>query len=475
MFERLFRLSENGTTVRTELLAGATTFLTMAYIIVVQPLVLSGRMFGFDTGMDFGSVMTATCLSAALATAVMAIYARYPIAQAPGMGENFFFVFSILPAAAAAMKSAGVSGMAPWEVGLWVVVASGVLFVLVSLAGLRKLIVNAVSPSMKNAMAVGIGVFIAFIGLENAGLIVKSEGTLVQLNARFYSIDIIIFLVALILTAALHARRARGSILWGIVAATLLSVMAKLLLGAMPELAKTPVFAGSKMTAMFSLAQGLVSAPPSVAPTFFKMKMAGAIFWKMLPFVIILLFMDVFDTIGTLIGVSEQAGFIKDNKLPRAERALMSDAIGTVAGGLLGTSTVTSFIESAAGVEAGGRTGLTGLVVSALFLLSLFLAPVVEMVASYPAITSAALVVVGAMMMATVTRMDWKDYSESIPGFLIILGIPLSYSIADGLALGFITYPVVKLFAGKGREVGWLMYVLAALLFLYFLFVRSSI
>lgn len=475
MFERLFRLSENGTTVRTELLAGATTFLTMAYIIVVQPLVLSGRMFGFDTGMDFGSVMTATCLSAALATAVMAIYARYPIAQAPGMGENFFFVFSILPAAAAAMKSAGVSGMAPWEVGLWVVVASGVLFVLVSLAGLRKLIVNAVSPSMKNAMAVGIGVFIAFIGLENAGLIVKSEGTLVQLNARFYSIDIIIFLVALILTAALHARRARGSILWGIVAATLLSVMAKLLLGAMPELAKTPVFAGSKMTAMFSLAQGLVSAPPSVAPTFFKMKMAGAIFWKMLPFVIILLFMDVFDTIGTLIGVSEQAGFIKDNKLPRAERALMSDAIGTVAGGLLGTSTVTSFIESAAGVEAGGRTGLTGLVVSALFLLSLFLAPVVEMVASYPAITSAALVVVGAMMMATVTRMDWKDYSESIPGFLIILGIPLSYSIADGLALGFITYPVVKLFAGKGLEVGWLMYVLAALLFLYFLFIRSSI
>ncbi len=475
MFERIFRLSENGTTVRTELLAGLTTFLTMAYIIVVQPLVLSGRMFGFDTGMDFGSVMTATCLSAALATAVMALYARYPIAQAPGMGENFFFVFSILPAAAAAMKSAGVSGMAPWEVGLWVVVASGVLFVLVSLAGLRKLIVNAVSPSMKNAMAVGIGVFIAFIGLENAGLIVKSEGTLVQLNARFYSIDIIIFLVALILTAALHARRARGSILWGIVAATLLSVMAKLLLGAMPELAKTPVFAGSKMTAMFSLAQGLVSAPPSVAPTFFKMKMAGAIFWKMLPFVIILLFMDVFDTIGTLIGVSEQAGFIKDNKLPRAERALMSDAIGTVAGGLLGTSTVTSFIESAAGVEAGGRTGLTGLVVSALFLLSLFLAPVVEMVASYPAITSAALVVVGAMMMATVTRMDWKDYSESIPGFLIILGIPLSYSIADGLALGFITYPVVKLFAGKGLEVGWLMYVLAALLFLYFLFIRSSI
>ncbi|MBI5845424.1 MAG: NCS2 family permease [Deltaproteobacteria bacterium] len=475
MFERIFRLSENGTTVRTEILAGVTTFLTMAYIIVVQPLVLSGQMFGFDTGMDFGSVMTATCLSAALATAVMGFYARYPIALAPGMGENFFFVFSILPAAAAAMKTAEVTGIAPWEVGLWVVVASGVLFVLITLLGWREMIVNAVSPSLKSAMAVGIGLFIAFIGLQNSGLIVKSAGTLVQLNAKFYSIDLIVFFAALILTAVLHARRVRGSILWGIAGATALSVAVKLVILAVPDLAAHPVFADSKLARLFTLGAGVVSTPPAIGPTFFKMKMAWAIFWHMVPFIIILLFMDVFDTIGTLIGVSEQAGFIKDNKLPRADRALMSDAIGTLLGGITGTSTVTSFIESAAGVEQGGRTGLTALTVSAMFLLALFFAPLVNMVASYPCITSAALVVVGAMMMGNAARMDWKDYSESIPGFLIILGIPLSYSIADGLALGLITYPVVKLFAGKRREVGLLMYVTAALLILYFLFVRSGI
>lgn len=475
MLEKIFRLSENGTTVKTELLAGLTTFLTMAYIIVVQPLVLSGRMFGFDTGMDFGAVMTATCLSAALATAVMGLYARYPIAQAPGMGENFFFVFSILPAAAAAMKSAGVTGITPWEIGLWVVVVSGVLFILITVLGLREMIVNAVSPSMKNSMAVGIGLFIAFIGLQNSGIIIKSEGTLVQLNAKFYSIDTIVFFAALMLTAVLHARKVRGSILWGIVGATALSVVIKLVLAASPELAVTPMFAGSKMAGQFALAHGIVSAPPSVGPTFFKMKMAWSIFWKMLPFVIILLFMDVFDTIGTLIGVSEQAGFVKDNVLPRADKALMSDAIGTLTGGLLGTSTVTSFIESATGVEQGGRTGLTAVTVSVLFLLALFLAPIVDMVASYPCITSAALVVVGAMMMGNVVRMDWKDYSESIPGFLIILGIPFSYSIADGLALGLITYPIIKLFSGRRREVGWVMYLTALLLIAYFVFVRSGI
>jgi len=225
----------------------------------------------------------------------------------------------------------------------------------------------------------------------------------------------------------------------------------------------------------FKLAGGLVSPPPSISPTLFKMDLAAALSWSMLPFIVIFLFMDLFDTIGTLIGVSEQAGFIKDNKLPRANRALLSDAVGTVAGAAMGTSTVTSFIESAAGVEQGGRTGLTSVTAALLFLLALFFSPLVLMVGSYPAITAPALVVVGGMMMRNVTRIDWNDFSEAIPAFLVILGMPLCYSVADGLALGFISYPVIKLLSGRGREVGFVMYILAVALVLYFAILRSGI
>jgi AGZA family xanthine/uracil permease-like MFS transporter len=468
MLERFFRLSENQTSARTELLAGVTTFLTMAYIIFVQPAVLSGAMFGKLTGMDFGAVTTATCLSAALATAIMALYARYPIAQAPGMGENFFFVFSAIPAAAAA-------GFAnAWEVALGVVFISGVLFLLLSLVGLRELIFNAVSPSLKNGIAAGIGLFIAFIGLQNAGLILKDPGTAVKLNAHFASPDLIIFFVGLLLTAVLYARKARGSILWGIVGATALAVVLKEILPQMPRsIAASPEVTGSVLMQRFEFAKGIVAAPPSLAPTFLKMDLAHALAPKMLPFIFVFLSMLVFDAIGTLIGVCEQAGFIKDNKLPRAKQAMLSDAVGTVAGAALGTSTVTSFIESAAGVEQGGRTGLTGLVVAALFLLALFFSPLIAMVGSYPPITAPALVIVGAMMIQNVTKVDWKDYSESVPAFLTMIGIPLSYSIADGLALGFISYPIIKLFSGKGREISWLTYVLAAILAAYFVFIRS--
>ena len=451
MLERFFRLSENQTSVRTELLAGVTTFLTMAYIIFVQPAVLSGAMFGKPTGMDFGAVTTATCLSAALATAIMAFYARYPIAQAPGMGENFFFVFSAIPAAAAA-------GFAnAWEVALGAVFISGVLFLILSLVGLRELIFNAVSPSLKNGIAAGIGLFIAFIGLQNAGLILKDPGTAVKMNAHFASPDLMVFFAGLLLTAVLHARRVRGSILWGIVGATALAVVFKLV---WPQM-------------QLQFAKGIIASPPSLAPTFLQMDLAHALSPKMLPFIFVFLFMLVFDAIGTLIGVCEQAGFIKDNKLPRAKQAMLSDAVGTVAGAALGTSTVTSFIESAAGVEQGGRTGLTGLVVAGLFLLALFFSPVIAMVGSYPPITAPALVIVGAMMIQNVTKIDWKDYSESIPAFLTLIGIPLSYSIADGLALGFISYPIIKLFSGKGRGVGWLTYVLALILIAYFVLIRS--
>ena len=468
MLERFFRLAENQTSVRTEFLAGVTTFLTMAYIIFVQPAVLSGKMFGMDTGMDFGAVTTATCLAAALATAVMAFYARYPIAQAPGMGENFFFVFSAIPAATAAGFTNG------WQVALGAVFVSGVLFLILSLIGVREMIFNAVSPSMKNGIAAGIGLFIAFIGLQNAGLILKDAGTAVKLNAHFASPDLIVFFTGLLTTATLQARKIRGSILWGIVAATALAVTLKLILPQLGQsIAGSPTVISAKLMTQFQFATGVVAAPPSLAPTFLKMDIPHALTAKMLPFVFVFLFMFMFDAIGTLIGVSEQAGFMRDNKLPRAKQAMVSDAVGTVAGAALGTSTVTSFIESASGVEQGGRTGLTGLVVAAPFLLALFFSPLIAMVGSYPPITAPALVIVGAMMIQNVTKIDWKDHSEAIPSFLTLIGIPLSYSIADGLALGFISYPIIKLFSGRGREVSWLTYGLAAVLVLYFIFVRS--
>jgi AGZA family xanthine/uracil permease-like MFS transporter len=463
MLERFFRLAENRTSPRVEILAGVTTFLTMAYIIFVQPAVLSGVMFGKPTGMDFGAVTTATCLSAALATAIMALYARYPIAQAPGMGENFFFVFSAIPAATAAGFANG------WQIALGTVFVSGVLFLILSLVGLREMIFNAVSPSLKNGIAAGIGLFIAFIGLQNAGLILKDPGTALKLNAHFASPDLIVFFVGLLTTAVLHVRGVRGSILWGILAATALAIALKLTLSG----TASPVVAESKLMTQFQFAKGVVAAPPSLAPTLLQIDVPHALSAKMLPFVFVFLFMLMFDAIGTLIGVCEQAGFMRDNKLPRAKQAMVSDAVGTVAGAALGTSTVTSFIESAAGVEQGGRTGLTGLVVSALFLLALFFSPLIAMVGSYPPITAPALVIVGAMMIQNVAKIDWKDYSESVPAFLTMIGVPLSFSIADGLALGFITYPIIKLFAGKGREVGWLTYMLAVVLVLYFIFVRS--
>jgi len=464
MLERIFHLTANRTTVRIELLAGVTTFFTMAYIIFVQPAVLSGAMFGMKTGMDFGAVTTATCISAALATGIMALYARYPIAQAPGMGENFFFVFSALPAASAAGFADG------WQAALGAVFVSGVIFLVMSLMGLREMIFNSVSPGMKNAIAGGIGLFIAFIGLQEAGLLVKDPGTALKLNTQFASPDLLVFFFGLLITASLQARRVKGAILWGIVGATALAVVLKLSLSP-----AYPMVAESKLMKQFALARGVVAAPPSLAPTFFKMDLRAATSAAMWPFILVFLFMLVFDAIGTLIGVSEQAGFIKDNKLPRAKQAMVSDAIGTVAGAALGTSTVTSFIESAAGVEAGGRTGLTGLTTAGLFLLALFFSPVVAMIGSYPAITAPALVVVGAMMCRNVAKIPWDDYSECIPAFLTLLGIPLTYSIADGMALGLISYPIIKFLSGRGREAGWLAYVLGALLVAYFIFVRARI
>jgi AGZA family xanthine/uracil permease-like MFS transporter len=469
MLDRFFRLSENHTTVRTEVLAGVTTFLTMAYIIFVQPAVLSGSMFEKPTGIDFGAVTTATCLSAALATALMALWARYPIALAPGMGENFFFVFSVLPAAGGGAATA-------WQTGLGVVFVAGVLFVLVSLAGIQQTLMEAITPSMRNAIAVGIGLFIAFIGLQNSSLVLRDLGTGVKMNHRFASPDLVVFFFGLLLTAGLHARRVRGSIVWGILAAAALAVGLKFGLPHLPAvISQSPVVKESALMTKFTMAGSVVSRPPSMAPTFLKMDLVHALSLSMLPFVLIFLFMDVFDTLGTLIGVSEEAGFIRDDKLPRMKEALVSDAIGTAAGAAMGTSTVTSFIESAAGVEQGGRTGLTAMVVAVLFLVALFFSPIVAMVGSYPPITAPALVVVGSMMMRNVVKVDWSNYAEAMPAFIVMAGIPMTYSIGDGLALGFISYPIIKLLAGQGREVKWLMYVMAAVLVAYLVFVRSRV
>lgn len=452
MLERLFKLSQNKTTVRTELLAGVTTFMTLAYIVFVQPQVLSGGMPGMKpTGMDFGAIMVATCLAGALATFLMGVYANYPIAQAPGMGENFFFVFSVIPAAALVIGNRGLQGTTPWQIALGVVFISGVLFLILSLLKVRQVIIDAVSPSLKNGIAVGIGLFIAFIGLRNAGVVIASQGTLVTLTGRIVSKEMLVFCVGLAIMSVLHARRVRGSILWGIIAGTAVALALKKV-----EFA------------------GVFSRPPSIAPTFLKMDLAHAAVLSLWPYIIIFLFMDMFDTIGTLIGVSEQAGFIKDNKLPRAGRALLSDAVGTVAGAAMGTSTVTSFIESATGVEYGGRTGLTSVSTACCFLLALFLSPIVAMVANFPPITAPALVIVGAMMFRNVVKIDWSDYTESIPAFLTMIGIPLTYNIANGLAFGFISYPLIKLLAGRGREVHPLSYVLCAIFIARYIFLQTA-
>jgi len=460
---RSFRLSQNDTTVIREFRGGTVTFLAMAYIIFLQPAILSGQMLGVDTGLDFGAVMTATCLSAALATGLMAVLARYPIAQAPGMGENFFFVLSVVPAAAA------LGHAQPGFVALGTVFVAGVAFLVLSLLGLRALLVDAIPPGLKHAIAVGIGLLIAVIGLQNATLI-RIDQTL-SMNVDFGSPDLAVFFFGLLLTGVLLVRRTPGAIAWGIAATTALSVGLKLSLmgGTTPSAA-----ADSLLVKRFAIADAVFSSPPSLAPTLMQMDVVAALSASMLPFVLILLVMDVFDTMGTLVAVGERAGLMQDGRLPRARQAMLSDAVGTTVGAALGTSTITSFIESAAGVEEGARTGLAGLVTASLFLLALFVSPIVGMVASYPPITAPALVIVGSLMVGSTLEIDWKDPSESLPAFLTLVGIPLTFSIADGLALGIMSYPVFKLAGGRGREVHWLMYSLAALLIPYYLFIRAQ-
>ncbi len=436
MLERLFRLQANETTVRREALAGITTFLTMAYIVFVNPDILSAA------GMDFGAVFTATCLAAALGTLVMGLVANYPIALAPLMGENAFFAAVVLTGVAGARVS--------WEAALGAVFVSGVLFVLLTAVRIREMIVDAVPASLKHAIAAGIGVFIVFIGLVNSGVVVRrgaEDPSLVPVRlGDLASAPPLFALAGTAVTAMLLVRRVKGAILIGLVGTTLAG-------WATGHVHFERVF----------------SAPPSLAPTFLKMDLAGLAQWSMLPVVLIFLYMAVFDAIGTLVGIADRAGFLTpEGKLPRATRALVADAVATVAGAALGTSTTGAYIESAAGVQEGGRTGLANMVTAALFLITLFFSPIAAAVAAPIAVnghlfspfTAPALILVGCLMAQSLGRIAWQDLTEAVPAFLVIVMMPFSWSIADGIAAGFITYPLLKLAAGRGREAGWLVRIL---------------
>lgn len=431
--QRMFRLRENGTDVRTEVVAGLTTFMTMAYIIFVNPGIVSA------TGMPFDAVLIGTVVAAAVGTLLMALLANYPFALAPGMGLNAYFAFTIV-------LGRGI----PWETALGAVFISGVLFVLLTLSRVREAIVNAVPDVLKVAISGGIGLFIAFIGAQNAGLIVADPATLVALG-DLRSAGPLLALIGTLITGGLLALRVRGAILWGIVSVTGLG----LLFGLVP------------------MPTAIVEAPKlgTWAPVLGKLNILDAIKLGFFEIVLVFLFVDLFDTLGTLIGVATRANMLDEQgRLPRVRSALLADAIGTMFGAVAGTPTVTTYVESASGVAAGGRTGLTGVTIAGAFLLSLFFAPLVRLVADMPAATAPALIIVGALMMQTVVRIDWEDASEAIPAFMTIMAMPFTFSIATGIAFGFITYPVVKIIAGKGRDVHWIVYVLAVLFALRFAF-----
>jgi adenine/guanine/hypoxanthine permease len=425
MLDKYFKLKENKTTVRTEVIAGITTFMTMAYILAVNPDILSA------TGMDKGAVFTATALSAAIATLVMALWAKLPFALAPGMGLNAFFAFTV------------VIGMGhSWQFALTAVFLEGLIFVALTAFNIRELIVNSIPNNMKHAISVGIGLFIAFIGLKNAGIVVDNPATFVGLgkitdiaaNAAPF-----VALITLIVAGVLLALKVKGALLIGILFGTLLGVPF--------NLTNIPAF---DLT------------PPSLAPIFFQFEWTEIFTMDMLVVLFIFLFVDMFDTVGTLIGVSSKANMLdKQGRIPRVKQALFADAIGTTVGAALGTSTVTTYVESAAGVGEGGRTGLTALTTGVLFLIALFLSPLFLMIPG--AATASALVLVGVMMMTPIKNINFDDFTESIPVFLTMIMMPLTFSIAEGIVFGMLSYVLLKLLSGKVKDITPVMYVLAVL------------
>lgn len=429
-FERTFKLKEHNTNVRTEIMAGITTFMTMAYILVVNPNILS------SAGMDRGAVFTATAVSAAIATIAMAFLANYPVALASGMGLNAFFAI--------------VASRYSWEIALVAILIEGIIFILLSFFRFREAIVNGMPENLKYAITVGIGLFIAFIGLQNAGIVVAGE------VGDLKSITVILSLVGLLGTIYLTHKGVKGALLWGILGTYVLGIICQLI----------GLYTVDPDAGRFDLIPSLqlISLPPSVAPTFFKFDFAGAFKLGFEFFVIMFsfLFVDIFDTVGTLIGVASKGNLLdKDGNLPRAKEALLADAIGTVAGAFLGTSTVTSYVESASGVAEGGRTGLTALTTGVLFIVALIFAPIFTAIPSFA--TAPALVVVGLFMVTSITKIDFSDFTEGLPAFLAIIMMPFTSSIAEGIVFGILSWVILKVLSGNAKKVQPLMYVLAVL------------
>ena len=423
---KTFKLEENHTNVRTEVLAGITTFLTMAYIIFVNPNILS------QTGMDFGAVLTATCASAALATFCMAFMANYPFALAPGMGLNAFFTYSVC-----------ITMGVPWHVALTAVFVEGIIFIVLTLTSIREAVANCIPKTLKIGISSGIGLFITFIGLVNGEVIINNESTLIGLAELKMNAPAILTIVGLILMIVLEIRHVKGGILIGIAAVTVLGIP----------------FGVTEMPS------GIVSLPPSIEPVFAKLDftmLANPEFWII---VFTFFFVDFFDTIGTLVGVASRADMLNDKgELPNISPALMADAIGTTAGAVLGTSTVTTFVESASGVEQGGRTGLTAFTTACLFLLALFFSPLIAIVPSCA--TAPALIMVGGYMMMNFKEMDFSDWTEFFPALIAFFMMGFAYSISAGIEFGIISYVLIKIFVGRAKDVNWILYVLCALFLL---------
>lgn len=427
VLERLFKLSENKTTFRTEVLAGVTTFLTMCYIIIVNPMILS------ETGMDHGAVFVATCLAAAIGCLVMGIIANYPIALAPGMGLNAYFTYSVC-------MGMGV----PWQTALAAVFVSGLVFIAISMFKIREAIVNAIPMSLKFAIGGGIGLFLALIALKNSGIIVDNPATLVGLG-DLKQPTVLLTLFGFLMIVVLHHFKVRGSIIISILVLTAISTVMGL-----------------------SEFKGVVGEIPSIAPTFLQMDFEGLFTASLVGVIFVFFLVDLFDSTGTLVGVAHRAGLLQDGKLPRLKKALFADSTAIVAGAALGTSSTTPYIESSAGVAAGGRTGLTAVVVGVLFILCLFLAPLAQSVPSFA--TAPALLFVGVLMIQGITHIEWDDITEAVPAFLTIVFMPFSYSIADGIAMGFISYALIKLCTGKASTVPYMVWIVAVLWAIKFAF-----
>ena len=420
MLEKVFKLKENHTDVKTEILAGITTFMTMAYILAVNPSILSAA------GMDQGAVFTATALASLIGTLCMAAFANYPFALAPGMGLNAYFTFSVCQAM-----------NIDWRTALAAVFVSGLVFIAISMFKIREAIVNAIPMSLKFAIGGGIGLFLALIALKNAGIIVDNPATLVGLG-DIKQPAVLLALFGFLMIVVLHQFKVRGAIIISIL-----------------------VITGIATALGLNEFKGVVGQVPSIAPTFMQMDFEGLFTASMVGVIFVFFIVDLFDSTGTLVGVSHRAGLLQDGKLPRLKKALFADSTAIVAGAALGTSSTTPYIESASGVAAGGRTGLTAVVVALLFIGCLFLAPLAQSVPGFA--TAPALLFIGVLMIQGITHIDWEDITEAVPAFLTIVFMPFTYSIADGIAMGFISYALVKLFTGKAKTVPYMVWIIAAL------------